>query len=115
MDDDRSIATALWTMIVIQTIGSVDLPGRGARKMPSPRAYVIIIVAMGTLQLMAEAGATKAAKALAWSAVVAGVVLGPFGARILNFINTVSSTFGVTPTPPTTAPGTGPGGITAPF
>ena len=102
MNDDVSIQAALWTMVIVQTIGSVDLPGRGPRKLPSPRSYVIILVAMGALQLASDAGYSRAAKTMAWLAVGAAVVLGPFGQKLVSFFNTVASA-----APPVTTSATG--------
>jgi hypothetical protein len=84
-------------MVVLQTMGSIDLPGKGPRKMPSPRAYVSIIVLFSTLHLIADAGAERAAAAMAWVTVLAGVVLGPFGTRLVNFFNTVADQFAIQP------------------
>lgn len=95
-------------MVALQTIGSVDMPGRGPRKMPSPRAYAAIIVTWGILQLIADAGgerAGRATKVTAWVIVLAGMVLGPFGATFVKFLNNTATSLapstGVTPTQPT--------------
>lgn len=99
MSDDQSLNAALWVMIIVQTIGAVDMPGKGARKMPAPRAYVIILVAMGILQLIADAGYLRAAKAMAWVTVAVAAVLGPFGPRFVGFLNTVATNFSNSPAP----------------
>jgi hypothetical protein len=77
-------------MVALQTLGSVDMPGRGPRKLPSPRAYAAIIVTWGILQLIADAGgeaAGRATRAMAWVIVLVGMVLGPFGAAAAGFLN----------------------------
>lgn len=95
MDQVNSLQASFWFMVVMQTIGSVDMPGRGPRKMPSPRAYAAIIVTWGILQLIADAGgerAGRATKVTAWVIVLVGMVLGPFGASFVGFLtNTANS------------------------
>ena len=91
-------------MVALQTIGSVDMPGRGPRKMPSPRAYAAIIVTWGILQLAADAGgegAGRAAKVTAWTIVLVGMVLGPFGKTFVNFLSNTATALSATPTQPT--------------
>jgi nitrate/nitrite transporter NarK len=92
-----SLQTSFWVMILIQTIGAVDLPGKGERKMPAPREYVAIVVAWLILQLVSGIGqqAQRATAALGWLLVVAGMVLGPFGGRLVGFMKTVASNFPV--------------------
>jgi hypothetical protein len=81
-------------MIVLQTIGSVDMPGKGPRKLPAPRAYAAIIVTWGVLQLVADMGgerAGRAAKSVAWVIALAGMVIGPFGSVVTNLFNSVAT------------------------
>lgn len=84
-------------MVLAQTIGSVDMPGRGARKMPAPRQYVAIVVTWLVLQLIGgiSAGAERATAAIGWVLVLTGLVLGPFGQRIVGLFKSVSSNYGV--------------------
>lgn len=92
-DQATSLQASFWVMIILQTIGSVDAPGRGPRKMPSPRAYAAIIVTWGILQLISDGGgerAGRAAKAMAWMIVLVGMVLGPFGSALVNLLNSVA-------------------------
>jgi len=98
---ENSVTAAFWVMVALQTMGSVDMPGRGDRKMPSPRAYVAILVLFGTLHLIADAGAQRAASVMAWVTVLTGLVIGPFGTRLTNFYNAVANQFAI---PPTNAP-----------
>lgn len=123
MSDERSVTAAMWLMLVLQTIGSVDMPGRGPRKMPAPRSYVAIVVAFAILELAADAGFGRAAKSMAWVMVLAGAVLGPFGQTATGFLSTIARQFAVTPqSAPQAAtanaqpaPGIGPGAYTGGF
>lgn len=108
-----SLQASFWFMIVLQTLGSVDMPGRGPRKMPAPRAYAAIIVTWGVLQLVADMGgerAGRAAKAMAWVIVLAGMVVGPFGSLVTNLLNSVANNVA----PSATAGSTSVGGATSP-
>jgi hypothetical protein len=103
MDQASSLQASFWFMVVMQTIGSVDMPGRGPRKLPSPRAYAAIIVTWGILQMLADAGgerAGRAAKVTAWVIVLVGMVLGPFGTTFVNFLSNSATSLAPT-TPPT--------------
>lgn len=82
-------------MILLQTIGSIDMPGSGARKMPSPRQYVAVVVAWVILEIFAAMGqgARRASTAVGWLLVLTGMVVGPFGQRLVSFLNTVSQEF----------------------
>lgn len=112
MNED-SLQTSFWVMVLVQTIGSVDMPGRGARKMPAPRQYVAILVAWLVLGLLAgiSDGARKATATVGWVLVLAGLVVGPFGQRLVGFFKTVSQNFPAVPssstgTSTTSSPGT---------
>lgn len=94
MNDLNSLQTSFWLMVIIQTIGSVDMPGRGPRKMPSPRSYGAILIAWGVLITIADAGregAARAATAVGWVIVLAGMVLGPFGTTITSLFTSVAN------------------------
>jgi hypothetical protein len=107
-----SLQASFWFMIVLQTLGSVDMPGRGPRKMPAPRAYAAIIVTWGVLQLAADMGgerAGRAAKAVAWVIVLAGMVVGPFGSTVTNLLNSVANNVAPSSTPSSTSGGFGTG------
>ena len=98
-----SLQTSFWIMVLVQTIGSVDMPGRGARKMPSPRQYVAILTAWLVLQFVSgiNASAQRATAAIGWLLVLAGMVIGPFGQRLITLFNTIATNF------PAVAPTTG--------
>lgn len=82
-------------MILVQTIGSVDMPGSGPRKMPAPRQYVAILITWLVLQLVSgiNAGAQRATAAIGWLLVLTGLVLGPFGKQVINLFAVVSQKF----------------------
>lgn len=89
------VTVAFWVMVFLQTIGSVDMPGRGERKLPSPRSYVSIIVLFSLLQIIASAGAQRAASVMAWITVLLGLVKGPFGKTAIDFLNNIAQNFGI--------------------
>jgi len=105
MNED-SLQTSFWVMVLVQTIGSVDMPGRGDRKMPAPRQYVAITVTWLILMLLAgiSDGAKRATAAAGWLLVLTGMVVGPFGQRTVSFLQTVAQNFPAAPPTPTTAP-----------
>lgn len=100
MSDDRSLLASFWLMVTLQTVGSVDMPGKGARKMPAPRAYLAVIVAWSVLSLLADAGMERAARLVGWALVITGLVVGPFGQRVMSLLNVAAPP--VTPPIPTT-------------
>lgn len=101
-------------MVLIQTIGSVDMPGRGPRKMPAPRQYVAILVTWLVLELVAgiNRNAQRATAAIGWLLVLSGLVIGPFGKQVVNLFNVISLRFGSgTGIPASEAPTPSGGGI----
>jgi|SRR6516164_7936382 hypothetical protein len=90
MNSRSSISAAFWVMVALHTIGSVDMPGKGERKMPSPRSYISVIALFTALHLVADAGAERAASAAAWITVLIGMIKGPFGNQLTNLINQVA-------------------------
>lgn len=88
-------------MILVQTIGSVDMPGSGPRKMPAPRQYVAILVTWVVLQLVSgiNAGAQRATSAIGWLLVLVGFVVGPFGKQVVNLFTMASQRFSAPNTP----------------
>jgi hypothetical protein len=107
MSDERTLQGTFWLMIVLQTIGSVDMPGKGARKLPAPHSYVSIIVAWALLGLTADLGQPKIASRLSLLMLLTGALLGPFGQRAIDLMNNVATNFAVTPPAPTTQPTAG--------
>lgn len=101
-----SLQTSFWLMVAVQTIGSVDLPGIGPRKMPAPRQYVAIVVAWLVLNLAAgiSAGTERAAAALGWLIVLTGMVAGPFGEQVTSLFGDVAQRYATgSPAVPTTS------------
>lgn len=95
MNTDESLNTSFWVMVLMQTIGSVDpMPGMGPRKLPAPRAYVLVIIAWGVLQIGADIGLERAAAKMGWLMVLAGTFLGPFGKRVVTLTQWVAKTYG---------------------
>lgn len=97
MNYDRQLQGSFWLLIAIQTIGAIDMPGKGNRKLPAPRAYVAAIVVWSILGLISDAGAAKAAAAMGWATVLTGAVVGPFGSVAVGFLNSVGNQFAVPP------------------
>jgi len=85
-----SVSAAFWVSVFLHTIGSVDMPGKGERKMPAPRSYVAIITLFSILHLVADAGQERVASAAAWITVLISMIKGPFGDKFTNFINAVA-------------------------
>lgn len=87
-------------MIFLQTIGSVDMPGSGPRKMPSPRAYLAPIFVYLVLTLVADTGhgRERLASAAGWLIVLTSLVKGPAsgtfgtaGTRLINLFTSVAN------------------------
>lgn len=94
MNPDGQLQASFWVMVVAQTIGSVDLPGSGPRKMPAPGVYVPVLVVWSVLQLVADAGFERGARIAGWIIMLTGAVVGPFGAKIVGLFNTVAAMYG---------------------
>jgi hypothetical protein len=105
VNTDRTLSATFWAMVGLQTIGAVD-PLQGPRKMPSPRAYVAVVVLWTILHMLAEGSAKLARPAAALSVltVIAATVIGPAGKTLVSFLNTVGGTFNLAPAS-TGAPG----------
>lgn len=86
-------------MVFLQTLGSVDAPGSGMRKMPAPRAYVSILIVWEVLNLIAAGGRERAASVMGWVMVLTGIFVGPFGKKLVSFFNHIADTYGA-PAPP---------------
>lgn len=83
--------------MAILTIGAVDMPGKGPRKLPAPRNYVAAMIVYAILGLVSDAGNGKAAAVMGWVTVLTGMVVGSFGKVVIGFMNTISSRFAITP------------------
>lgn len=93
MKPSRLIMSTFFTMIFVQTVGTVDSQNR----LPAPRQFVAISVLWGILFLMAGTSAAKIAARLSALIVLTGMVLGPFGKVAIGFLNTVTEKFAVNP------------------
>lgn len=91
---EDSLNTSFWLMVFLQTLGSVDIPGHGHRKMPAPRAYVAIVVAWEGLNILASTGRERAASVAGWIMLLTGLVVGPMGDKLINFFNSVANNYG---------------------
>ena len=80
-------------MVFIRTLGEVDMPGSGPRKLPAPGIYVAIVFAWLGLEILAESDMEDAANTAGWGIVLASLVLGPFGNRLVKFINVIGNDF----------------------
>lgn len=118
MNGSDSLGASFWLMMALQTIGSVDMPGQGDRKMPAPRSYLAIILAWMVLQLGSDAGYERAASVTGWIIVLTGMVTGPFGGKVISLFNNVVNIVSNSQyAPPGATPGlvNTPGGGTAPY
>lgn len=90
----ESLNASFWLMILIRTIGSVDMPGSGGRKMPAPGMYVAIVATWLGLDIFADAGYERGASMAGWVIVLTGLVIGPFGAQVNNLLSGIATTYG---------------------
>lgn len=86
-------------MIAIRTMGALDMPGHGPRKLPAPRVYVAVIVLWSIFGLIYDAGQARIANVMAWITVLTAMVLGPFGPTAVQFLSYISSNFSNTTNP----------------
>lgn len=99
MNYANGVQTSFWIMIVLQTIGGVDMPGKGNRKMPAPRRYLAIILAWAVLQILTDVGQDRAANVIGWVLVLVALVgipgqpnSGLAGRRLLEAFQVVTQT-----------------------
>lgn len=99
MSSKRVLDATFWSMVVLNTIGSIDPPGSGGRKMPAPRVYVAAVVLWSILGLVAEAGPNqgRVAAKLSYLVLATGALIGPFGKKFLGFLEGVAGNFAVPP------------------
>lgn len=97
MNYDRQLQGSFWLMLAVQTIGALDMPGHGPRKLPAPRAYVAAIILWSIFGLISDAGGEKAAAAMGWVTVLTGAVVGSFGQTITDFLKTIGDQFNIAP------------------
>jgi hypothetical protein len=80
-------------MLTLQTIGSVD----NKHKLPAPKQYVAISVLWAILFMLADTGLGKLAARLSLLILLTASMLGPFGKRLVDFLNLVSKNFAIRP------------------
>lgn len=112
-DPQTSLDASFWVMILLQTLGSVDVKS-GPRKMPSPKVYVTALIVWAGLKMAADTRFARGAAVAGWVIVLTALVLGPSGSKLMSFFTTVANTYGVsnqtasvTPSPNTTPSGGG--------
>lgn len=116
MNPSSSINASMWLMLAVQTIGAVDMPHKGPRKLPAPRVYAAVVIVWGSLHLADDAGWGKGAATVGWVLVGTALLLGPAGKTVVDFLNSAAGNLAPTTAtpyvPPTsTIPGTAtPGG-----
>lgn len=111
MSPSQSLETSLWAAMILQTLGAVDAPGSGPRKLPAPRAYAAIFIVWTVLGFVADssAAAARAARTAAWVTVLATLVLGGAGQRLASFLQNVAGLYAPpSAVPPARAPSSGP-------
>lgn len=100
---DRSLQASFWLMVVLQTIGSIDLPNsknapyKVARKLPAPKQYVAIVIVWATLHLLGDAGYGRPSAIAGWVMVLTGMVTGPFGKRFVGFVQDAANLYPTNP------------------
>lgn len=89
----------MWLMIFIRTMGAIDLPGHGKRKLPAPGNYVAIVILWSIFGIIADMGAVKAAAIMGWTTLVTSLLVpgSPAAPSLIKFLNVISANFGVTP------------------
>ena len=90
----------MWAAILIQTIGAVDPPGKGPRKLPAPSMFVAIFAVWSVLQLMASGSLARGARAMSIVLLLVTIVLGPGGARLISLMSGIAEEFGTAPGTP---------------
>jgi hypothetical protein len=100
MNSETQLNASMWLMIAVRTIGAIDLPGHGPRKLPAPKVYVAIIILWSIFGLIADAGQQRAAAIMSWVTVLTAAVMGPFGNTAISFLKLTAQTFAIpNPTP----------------
>jgi len=85
---------ATWlAMLGLQTIGSID----SKHRLPAPKQYVAIGALWGILFLVGETRYARTAAQLSGLVLLTASVLGPFGKRMVDLLNTISQNFAVPP------------------
>lgn len=102
MNPERSLQASFWSIVLVNTIGKVDLPGTGGKRlMPAPRNYLAIVVVWASLGLLADTGRDRPAAVIGWILVLTSLVgnvvtdrsgnIGAAGQRLVGFLNSFTS------------------------
>lgn len=101
MNPERTVSNTFWAMVIVQTLGSVDIFTRGPRKMPAPRQFVAIGVVWSVFHMAAESRSFgRLAAHLSILTLLTALVLGPFGTQALAFLDFVGQRFSLAPASP---------------
>lgn len=101
VNPEQTIRTTFYTMMALQTIGSIDMKHR----LPAPRQYVAIIVLWVTFFLLAGTRLARSAAQLSVLALLTVLVIGPFGARLISFFEMIAKRFAIPTIDPKSAAG----------
>jgi hypothetical protein len=95
MNPSQTLETTLWIQMLLQTIGAVDMPGAGPRKLPSPAAYASSIAVWTILGFAADSGPSgaRAARSFAWVLILANLALGTAGKALVRLLNDIGSIY----------------------
>jgi hypothetical protein len=116
VNPSQTVETTLWITLLLQTLGAVDAPGKGPRKLPAPRAYAAVLIVWTSLAFMADSGpvGARAARSMSWLLVLVTLVLGPSGKILTGFLAAAARDYGTTPlsgrTVPAASASSSPGG-----
>lgn len=105
MNPERSLFASFWTIVLVNTLGTVDMPMTGGKRlMPAPRNYMAIVVVWGSLGLVADTGSAERGRAAAivgWVLVATSLIgnvvqnrsgqIGVAGLRLTGFINSFTN------------------------
>lgn len=100
MNPERTVSNTFWAMVLVQTIGSVDVFTAGPRKLPAPRQYVAIGVLWSILHMLAGSRFGRLAGHLSILVLLTAMVAGPFGPQFLAFLQFVGQRFSLAPASP---------------
>lgn len=100
MSPERTISSTFWAMAIIRGLTATDIFNAGPRKLPAPRSFVAIGVLWSILHLLAGGRFGRLAAQLSLLIVLAAIVLGPFGAVLVSFLQFVGQRFSLAPASP---------------
>lgn len=94
---DKLLATTLVAALAVETIGAVDPFGPGKVYLPAPRRYLATWLLWFVLGLASATGAagTRLAGHLSLLVLLTMVVIGPFGRKVIGFLDSAGRFFPV--------------------